>query len=216
MTKKQARDSQCKVVARKSTDEIADEASMGNTVLVQVNQEDLGRCKRVNKPTQKGLEYQISLLEEKWQKLKSKMERKSKEINDLLYSIKNQITVEESMVQFNNLLKMFESAQNQYLQLREQEDGADTWFKVIDNWVFEFKHKIYNWLREAERESAMSARRSNQSGKSRSSHSSGNSYSSSYSEKSRSIKAREIEEKTKVAELQAKIQFLEQRQRAEN
>ena len=42
------------------------------------------------------------------------------------------------------------------------------------------------------------------------------SYSSSYSEKSRSIKAREIKEKAKVAELQAKIQFLEQRQRAEN
>ena len=71
-------------------------------------------------------------------------------------------------------------------------------------------------MREAERESAMSARRSNQSGKSRSSRCSKNSYSSSYSEKSRSIKAREIEGKAKVAELQAKIQFLEQRQRAEN
>ena len=62
----------------------------------------------------------------------------------------------------------------------------------------------------------MSARRSSQSGKSRSSRCSKNSYSSSYSEKSRSIKAREIEEKAKVAELQVKIQFLEQRQRAEN
>ena len=38
----------------------------------------------------------------------------------------------------------------------------------------------------------------------------------SYPEKSRSIKARETEEKEKLAELQAKIQFLEQRQRAEN
>ena len=55
------------------------------------------------------------------------------------------------MIQFNDLLKMFESAQNQYMQLREEEDGADTWFKDIDNWAFEFKHKIYNWLREAER-----------------------------------------------------------------
>ena len=62
----------------------------------------------------------------------------------------------------------------------------------------------------------MSARRSNQSGKSRSSRCSKDSYSSSYSEKSRSIKAREIEEKEKVAELQAKIQFLEQWQRPEN
>ena len=62
----------------------------------------------------------------------------------------------------------------------------------------------------------MSARRSNQSGKSKSSRNSKNSYSSSYSEKSRSIKARGLEEKAKVAELQAKIQLLEQRQRAEN
>ena len=81
------------------------------------------------------------------------MERKSKETDDLLYSTKNQITVEESMVQFNDLFKMFEPAQNQYLQLREEEDGADTWFEDIDNCLFEFKHKIYNWLRDVERES---------------------------------------------------------------
>ena len=84
------------------------------------------------------------------------------------------------MVQFNDIFKMFDSAQNQYLQLRDEEDGADTWFGDIDNWVFEFKHKIYNWLRGAERESVMSARRSNQSGKNISSRSSKNSYSSSY------------------------------------
>ena len=149
----------------------------------------------MRKHTQKGLEYQILVSEGKRQKLKSKLEQKSKEIDDLLYSTKNQITVEESMVQFNDIFKMFDSAQNQYLQLRDEEDGADTWFEDIDNWVFEYKHKIYNWLREAGRESAMSARRSNQSGKSSSSRSLKNSYSSSYSEKSRSIKAREIEER---------------------
>ena len=55
------------------------------------------------------------------------------------------------MVQFNDIFKMFDSAQNQYLQMRDEEDSADTWFEDIDNWVFEYKHKIYNWLREAER-----------------------------------------------------------------
>ena len=60
----------------------------------------------------------------------------------------------------------------------------------------------------------MSARRSNQSGKSISSCSSKNSY-SSYLERSRCVKAGEIE-KAKLAELQAKIQFLEQWQRQEN
>ena len=58
------------------------------------------------------LEYQISLLQKKQRKLTSKLERKSEEIDDLLYSTKNQITVEESMVQFNDIFKMFDSAQN--------------------------------------------------------------------------------------------------------
>ena len=48
------------------------------------------------------------------------------------------------MVQFNDIFKMFDSGQNQYLQLRDEADGADTWFEDIDNWVFEYKHKIYN------------------------------------------------------------------------
>ena len=38
---------------------------MESTALVPVNQKKFERCKRVRKPTQKGLEYQISLLEEK-------------------------------------------------------------------------------------------------------------------------------------------------------
>ena len=48
-----------------ATVEVADEPSMGNTALVRVNEEELGKCKRVRKPTQKRLEYQISLVEEK-------------------------------------------------------------------------------------------------------------------------------------------------------
>ena len=33
------------------------------------------------------------------------------------------------MAQFNDMLKIFDSAQNQYWQLREEEDGADTCFE---------------------------------------------------------------------------------------
>ena len=85
MAREQARDSQRKVVARKSMLQMT--LLMNHPweiVMVRVNQEE--KCKRVGKPTQKGLEYQISLLEEKRRKVKSKMERKSKEIEDLLYS----------------------------------------------------------------------------------------------------------------------------------
>ena len=38
---------------------------MASATLVPVNQEEVGRGKRVRKTTQKGLEYQISVLEEK-------------------------------------------------------------------------------------------------------------------------------------------------------
>ena len=68
------------------------------------------------------------------------MEQKFKETEDLLYSTKNQRTVAESMVQFNNIVSMFNSTRSQYLQPREEEDEADnTWFEDSDNWVFEFK-----------------------------------------------------------------------------
>ena len=42
----------------------------GRADLVPVNQEEFGRCKPVEKPTQKGMEYQISCLEKKRRKLK--------------------------------------------------------------------------------------------------------------------------------------------------
>ena len=93
-------------------DQVVDRAFMDSAALVPVNREEFGMCKRVRKSTQKVLEYQISLLEKKQRKLTSKLERKSEEIDDFLYSTKNQITVEESMVQFNDIFKMFDSAQN--------------------------------------------------------------------------------------------------------
>ena len=52
---------------------------MGSAPLVLVNREKLERYKRMRKPAQKGLEYQISLLQEKQQKLESKMEQETTE-----------------------------------------------------------------------------------------------------------------------------------------
>ena len=60
--------------------------------------------------------------------------------------------IQTTVVQFNNIFKMFDSAQNQYFQLIDEEDCADIWFEDIDNQVFECKHKIYNRLWEAERD----------------------------------------------------------------
>ena len=52
-------------VARVSMLQIAVRTFMGSNVLVPVNQEELKRCSRGRKPTQKKLEYQMSLFEEK-------------------------------------------------------------------------------------------------------------------------------------------------------
>ena len=49
---------------------VADIGFMGRADLVPVDQEEFGRCKPVKKPTQKGMEYQISFLEKKRRKLK--------------------------------------------------------------------------------------------------------------------------------------------------
>ena len=50
-------------------DQAADGAFVGSAVLVSVIQEEFRKCKRVRKPTQKGQEYQILLLEEQQRKL---------------------------------------------------------------------------------------------------------------------------------------------------
>ena len=49
---------------------VADIGFMGRADLVPVDQEEFRRCKPVKKPTQKGMEYQISFLEKKRRKLK--------------------------------------------------------------------------------------------------------------------------------------------------
>ena len=41
--------------------------------------------------------------------------------------------IQTTVVQFNNIFKMFDSAQNQYFQLIDEEDCADIWFEDIDN-----------------------------------------------------------------------------------
>ena len=58
----------------------------------------------------------------------------------------------DNTTQWNDICNMFNSAKNQYLQLRDKDDGQDTWLKDINNWVFEFKHKIYNWLRQQKKD----------------------------------------------------------------
>ena len=63
--------------------------------------------KRMRKLTKKGLRYQISLLNEK-------LIRKSTENEDLLFSTRDKITVEEWINQFNKVVDLFVAADKEY------------------------------------------------------------------------------------------------------
>ena len=106
--------------------------------------------KKERKLTEKSLQYQISLLEERCQKLNAKLIRKSTEIEDLLFSMRNKVAVEDCMNQFDDVLDLFATADKKYKGLKQMNEG-DEWFKNTDYWVCSFKHKIFNWLREAGR-----------------------------------------------------------------
>lgn len=44
---------------------------------------------------------------------------------------------------------MFVTADKEYKRLKIKNEGDDECFENIDYWVCSFKHKIYNWLKEA-------------------------------------------------------------------
>ena len=81
--------------------------------------------------------------------------------------------------------------------------------------MFTFKHKLYNCLKEAETERSAKKVYSKKGTKSTSSGSSRKTKSSN-SGSSRCSKERAMEEKAKLAELMAEVEFMQQRQMAEN
>ena len=138
------------------------------------------------------------------------MVRKCSIIEDLLFSNKNRIAVEEELAQFRDLFKMLLSIHDEYSQVLDDDErpDEDDWFDDLDNKVCTFKRKIHSWLRSAETE-RKSSKGSSRNSESRRSKSSGSS-------KSQSSCARELEEKASIAELMAEAEYIEQRQLAEN
>ena len=96
----------------------------------------------------------------------------------------------------------------------DEKFADEEWFEEVDEHVFTFKHKVYNWLKEAETERSAKKVYSKKGSKSTSSDSSRTSSNSSGS--SRCSKERAMEEKAKLAELMAEAEFMQQRQMAEN
>ena len=107
--------------------------------------------KRQSKMTEKGREYRLSTLENKRARLISRLLRKSSEIDDLMYSYQNRITVKEELAQLNDMFKMLVDIHEEFKQI-DKEYTNDIWFDDIDQKVFSLKHNEHNWLKEEEKE----------------------------------------------------------------
>ena len=97
--------------------------------------------------------------------------------------------------------------------LKPDKYNDDEWFEEVDERVFTLKHKVCNWLEDAEAEQGHSCKKSSKIGSK-----STNSGSSRRTEPSncKSSRERAMEEKAKLAEILAQVEFLEKRQLAKN
>ena len=80
----------------------------------------------MKKPSSKGREYKLSQIKDKRQRLYSRLLRKSGAIEDLFYSSKNKVAVEEEFAQFNDILKLVVAAHEEWKQYMEEEEINDS------------------------------------------------------------------------------------------
>ena len=67
----------------------------------------------------------------------SQILRKSAAIEDLFYSSKNKVAVEEELAQFNDILKLVVAAHKEFKQYMEEEEinNSDKWLDEVDERV---------------------------------------------------------------------------------
>ena len=85
-----------------------------------------GDGKRARKYTEKGLQYQRSVLMDRRSQLHKRLMRKSSIIDDLLYSKLNLTAVKENLGQFDDVFKLLTEVHQQHQKLlSEKEQHAD-------------------------------------------------------------------------------------------
>ena len=129
--------------------------------------------------TEKGGKYQEELLLEKRNKAMARLQRKAREIDDLLYSATNHVAVKEKLGQYSDIFKLLSTYHEKYCDLIDADDQKCqvNWFDELGQDVFNFKHNICNWLKESDNKSSIlssrgSSRSKNSFGSTRSSGSS--------------------------------------------
>ena len=116
---------------------------------------DLG--KRRKKLTEKRVSFKLTTLLSKRNRMNSRFLRQSSAIQDLVYSAKNMITVEEEIAQFDYIFKQLLLVHQEYHSLLDEDEKPtdEEWFaEMVDKLLFTFEHQVHNWLRDPEMERA--------------------------------------------------------------
>ena len=105
--------------------------------------------KRQRKITDNGREYRKQILDKKRTNLVSRIIRISSEIDVLLYSHQNGVTVKEPLAQLSDIFKLIEDINQEMIEL-DDKYTEESCFTDIDEKVFSINHKIHNWLIEGD------------------------------------------------------------------
>ena len=144
-------------------------------------------------------------MEERKKRLTKRIFTQSGEINEMLKSHKNYVTVKEETMQFDDKFEMLVEVHEEMLELQGSSNEA-AWFRDIDGKFFAFRHKVNDLLKEAVEVRSKKLSRTSSSSKH-----------SSRSNKSRSsTKEKAMQEKLRVAELLAEAAFLEKKRTAQH
>ena len=174
--------------------------------------DDIDTEKQKRTLREKGKQYRASILDRKKKVLVSRINRKMSDIDALLYTHKNDVTVKEVLQQLNDVFKLIDVINQEMIEL-DDNYTEDMWFSDIDDKIFAFKHRIHNWLKER-KVLLKFERKSKSSGKSlKSSGSKSFKSNSTSSSGSSNLSAREkaIQEKVCVAELHMEALFMKKK-----
>ena len=103
---------------------------------------------RTRKKTEKGLAYSLKILFDRRKRLLLRLQRKSKNIRNLIENKFNVRAVSEEFKQYYDLLKLFSEVQGEYHEKLDddQQKADDFWFDEADQKIFTFKLSVLNYL----------------------------------------------------------------------
>ena len=111
---------------------------------------------RARQLTEKGRKYQVELLLRKRTKAMTRLHRKARATDDLLYSATNHVAGKEELGQYSDFFQLLSTYQEECCELVDAENQKHqvNWFDDVKQDVLNFKHKIHNWSKESDNKSS--------------------------------------------------------------